>query len=218
MRTSEAGINLIKQFEGCRLKAYKPVAAEKYYTIGWGHYGADVTANMTISQQQADEILVADLKKFEKAVTKTGLELNQNQFDALVSFTYNCGAGNLQKLVKNRTHSQIADAMLLYNKGANKQVLSGLMRRRELERALFLSDDMNEIEIRIKEPTAVLKRGSKGVGVKWVQAKLNSHGYNLAVDGIFGAGTEFAVIKFQKSHGLTPDGIVGKLTRAELQK
>lgn len=217
MRTSEAGINLIKQFEGCRLKAYKPVASEKYYTIGWGHYGADVTANMTISQQQADEILVADLKKFEKDVTKTDLELNQNQFDALVSFTYNCGAGNLQKLVKNRTHSQIADAMLLYNKGANKQVLSGLMRRRELERALFLSDgSMTETEV--KEPTAVLKRGSKGVGVKWVQTKLNSHGYNLAVDGIFGAGTEFAVLKFQKSHGLTADGIVGKLTRAELKK
>lgn len=217
MRTSQNGINLIKQFEGCRLKAYKPVAAEKYYTIGWGHYGADVTENMTISQEKADAILVEDLKKFERSVTGTKLDLNQNQFDALVSFTYNCGAGNLQKLVKDRTLSQIADAMLLYNKGADKKVLSGLMRRRELERALFLSDgSMTETEI--KEPTANLKRGSKGVGVKWVQTKLNSHGYNLAVDGIFGAGTEFAVIKFQKSHDLTADGIVGKLTRAELKK
>ena len=59
MKTSANGINLIKQFEGCRLKAYKPIAAEKYYTIGYGHYGPDVSANMTITQAQADAFLVA---------------------------------------------------------------------------------------------------------------------------------------------------------------
>ena len=140
MKTSDNGKNIIKNFEGCRLTAYKPVAAEKYYTIGWGHYGADVTANMTISQERADEILNEDLKKFENRVNGTGLTLTQNQFDALVSFTYNCGAGNLQSLVKNRSLNEIADAMLLYNKGADKKVLPGLVSRRKLERELFLKD------------------------------------------------------------------------------
>lgn len=138
MKTSDKGKNIIKKFEGCRLTAYKPIAAEKYYTIGWGHYGADVTANMTISQERADELLTEDLKKFEDRVNGTGLTLTQNQFDALVSFTYNCGAGNLSSLVKNRSLNEIADAMLLYNKGADKKVLPGLVSRRKLERDLFL--------------------------------------------------------------------------------
>lgn len=138
MKTSDKGKNIIKKFEGCRLTAYKPVAAEKYYTIGWGHYGADVAANMKISQERADELLNEDLKKFEDRVNGTGLTLTQNQFDALVSFTYNCGPANLQSLVKNRSLNEIADAMLLYNKGADKKVLPGLVERRKLERNLFL--------------------------------------------------------------------------------
>lgn len=137
MTTSKNGIDLIKQFEGCRLKAYKALPSEQYYTIGYGHYGADVTAGMTISQADADEFLKRDLTKFETYVEKTGLKLNQNQFDALVSFTYNCGPGNLLKLVAGRTILQIGDAILKYNKAGGK-VLKGLQRRREAERALFL--------------------------------------------------------------------------------
>ena len=138
MKTSQNGINLIKKFEGCRLTAYKPVATEKYWTIGYGHYGPDVAPNMKISQAQAEAYLVADLKRFEDAVDATGLALNQNQFDALVSFAYNCGAGNLKKLVNGRSLSQIADAMLAYNKGSGK-VLPGLVKRRQAERDLFCS-------------------------------------------------------------------------------
>lgn len=137
MKTSQKGIELIKKFEGCVLTAYKPVAAEKYYTIGYGHYGADVSAGMKISSAQAEAYLIADLASSEKAVASTGLSLNQNQFDALVSFTYNCGAGNLKKLVKGRSLSEIADALLLYNKGSGK-VLAGLVKRRKAERELFL--------------------------------------------------------------------------------
>lgn len=136
MKISSNGLGLIKQFEGCRLKAYKCVNTEKYYTIGYGHYGADVSSNMTITQAQADAFLVADIAKFESHVNATGLMLNQNQFDALVSFTYNCGQGNLKKLIANRTLSQIADAMLLYNKSGGK-VLPGLVNRRKAEQTLF---------------------------------------------------------------------------------
>ena len=68
MKTSTAGINLIKKFEGCRLNAYKPVPTEKHWTIGYGHYGPDVTPGMVITQAQAEIMLGIDLQKYEQAV------------------------------------------------------------------------------------------------------------------------------------------------------
>ena len=85
-----------------------------------------------------------DLKKFETYVNNKSYvphQLNQNQFDALVSFTYNCGPGNLKKLVANRTLPEIANEILSYNKSKGKY-LRGLARRREAERKLFLSGDL----------------------------------------------------------------------------
>lgn len=137
MKTSKNGIELIKKFEGCRLTAYKPVITEKYYTIGYGHYGADVQKDMRITHSQAEAYLKSDLQKFEKAVNDLGFTLTQNQFDSLVSFTYNCGAGNLKKLVKGRNLREIADALLLYDK-SNGKPLKGLTKRRNEERTLFL--------------------------------------------------------------------------------
>ena len=65
MRTiGEAGLALIKQFEGCRLTAYKPVSTEKYWTIGWGHYGPEVEEGQTITQAEADQLLLADCRQF----------------------------------------------------------------------------------------------------------------------------------------------------------
>lgn len=137
MNISQEGINLIKNFEGIRLTAYKALPTEEYYTIGIGHYGPDVHEGMTISEARAEELFKSDVKKFEDAVTKLNLKLNQGQFDALVSFAYNCGAGNLRKLTSGRSLSQIADALPLYNKAGGK-VLTGLTRRRQAERELFL--------------------------------------------------------------------------------
>lgn len=90
-KISQAGIDLIKSFEGCRLVAYKPVATETFFTIGWGHYGPDVKAGMTITQERADSMFVADLSKYEAYVNDpkyvpVTAQLNQNQYDALVSF------------------------------------------------------------------------------------------------------------------------------------
>ena len=224
MRTSKATLDKIAEFEGIRLKAYKPVAAEKYWTIGVGHYGPDVTEGMTITRQQAMDLFDKDIKKFEGYVTSTGLTLNQAQFDALVSFTYNCGPGNLAKLIKGRNSQQIADAMLLYNKGSGK-VLPGLTRRRKWERELFLSDstaasqpDPSAQRNPYPVPTQLLRRGSTGVGVRWLQRELVSHGYHLLVDGIYGPKTEQAVRDFQQAAGLKCDGLVGPLTRNALQK
>lgn len=214
MTTSKAGIALIKRYEGCRLQAYKPIPAERYYTIGYGHYGPDVAPNMVISQAEAEAILVNDLKKYEQAVNSTGLTLNQSQFDALVSFAYNCGVGNLKKLVANRTPEQIADAMLAYNKGSGK-VLPGLTKRRQEERALFLSSNPTGNPYPVPEKS--IKLNSKGNGVRWLQYILNEKGgYKLIVDGTAGLLTIGAVMDWQKKHGLEADGIVGPKTKESL--
>lgn len=136
MKTSSRGIQLIKSFEGCHLTAYKCPAG--VWTIGYGHT-AGVKEGQTITQAQADAYLASDLEKYEKYVANTKLDLNQNQFDALVSFAYNCGQGNLKTLTQNRTMSQIAAAMLLYTKSGGK-VLQGLVRRRQAEYDLFVAD------------------------------------------------------------------------------
>lgn len=137
----EAGLALIQQFEGCRLKAYKPVSTEKYWTIGWGHYGPDVKEGQVITQAEADALLAADCQRFADAVDNSAnvpltARLNANQRDALISFTFNCGAGALRKLCKGRTLPQVRDAMALYNKSGGR-VLKGLERRRAVEQALF---------------------------------------------------------------------------------
>ena len=147
MKINKEGLELIKSFEGCRLVAYDDLQPNKRITdksqvkgtltIGYGHT-VGVTVGMVINQAQADNMLKSDMKKYEKYVTdNVSINLNENQFSALVSFCYNCGVGNLRTLVKNRTAEQIADAILLYNKASGK-VLKGLVRRREAERELFL--------------------------------------------------------------------------------
>lgn len=221
MRTSQRGIDLIKSFEGCRLVAYKPVPTEQYWTIGYGHYGADVKPGEKISQAQAEMYLRADLEKFERAVDALGLPLNQDQHDALTSFAYNCGAGNLKKLCEGRTLPQIADKMLAYNKAGGK-VLAGLTRRREAERTLFLMGTVSKGKVPgvnpnpYIEPTKNVRLNSKGNDARWLQFELNRRGYRLIVDGIAGRKTIDALMEYQKENGLVADGICGSKTRASL--
>lgn len=136
-----AGLALIQKFEGCRLKAYKPVKTEKYWTIGWGHYGPDVREGQTITQAEADAMLKEDCQRFADAVDNPAYcpltaQLNANQRDALISFTFNCGAGCLKTLCRGRSLSQICAAMALYDK-SNGKPLAGLARRRAAEQVLF---------------------------------------------------------------------------------
>ncbi len=135
MKTSQNGIDLIKQFEGCRLTAYKCPAG--VWTIGYGHT-AGVQAGQSITQEQADAYLREDLARFEQHVgTYDKYHWNQNEFDALISFAYNIG--NIDQLTANGTRNKdtIADKMLLYNKAGGK-VLGGLSKRRNAERVLFV--------------------------------------------------------------------------------
>lgn len=136
MRTSQNGINLIKQFEGCRLDAYKCPAG--VWTIGYGHT-AGVKQGDKISAAQAEAYLRADLEKYEKKVDKySKYNWNQNEFDAMVSFAYNLGSIDKLTADGTRTKAVIAEKILLYNKAGGK-VLEGLNKRRKAERELFLT-------------------------------------------------------------------------------
>ena len=143
MNTSPKGIALIKEFEGLRLKAYKCPGG--VWTIGYGHT-AGVKSGMVITEAQAEEYLKADLIVFERYLNGLRLALNQNQFDALVSFIYNVGTGNfssstlLRKVRANPQENSIMDEFLrwVYSKG---RVLPGLQRRRLDEMKLYFSND-----------------------------------------------------------------------------
>lgn len=228
MKTSKKGIDLIKSFEGCRLTAYKCPAG--VWTIGYGHTEG-VKEGQSITQEKADLYLALDLEKYEGYVEATNLQLNQNQFDALVSFAYNCGYGNLKSLVKNRTLTQIAEAMLLYNK-ANGTVLSGLVRRRQAEHDLFVSE-MNSDQEETKEtyvgdnpypvPTYTLYRRRMGMRedyVKWLQWEAKDLGFPMdnhgGIDGQFGDYTEKVVGAIQVLLDLEDDKKCGPKTIAAL--
>ena len=139
MRISEKGIALITAFEGFSPKACKCVPTEKYYTIGFGHYGKDVKSTDTITKAGALDLLKSDLARFEKKVMRYDSEYhyNQNEFDALVSFAYN--VGSIDSLTKNGTRSkaEIAKYITMYNRSGGR-VLDGLTKRRAREKELFL--------------------------------------------------------------------------------
>lgn len=135
----QAGIDLIKRFEGVRLKAYL-LSCETYYTIGYGHHGPDVLPNMTISQERAEELLKVDLVRFENYVKKyvTDITLTQPRLNALTSYCYNRGPKGIKQLADNcHTVQEYADGIVIYW-GSAKRYKDALIRRRQAEQAVFL--------------------------------------------------------------------------------
>lgn len=134
---------LIKSFEGLELEAYLCPAG--IWTIGYGHTG-DVEKGEKITKEKADELLDIDLSVFRKGVRNlVKVPLNKNQFGALVSFAYNVGLGNLKsstllRMLNAGDYNGAADQLLRWNK-SNGKVLRGLARRREAERAVFLTPE-----------------------------------------------------------------------------
>ena len=141
MRISSKGIDLIKSFEGLRLEAY--LDSVDVPTIGYGHT-RKVQLGQTITAEQAESFLMEDIHEFELAIQRlVYVPLSQNQFDAIVSFTFNVGIGNLKRstLLKKLNAGNIAGAANEFNKWvyAGKEKLKGLVKRRDKERLLFIS-------------------------------------------------------------------------------
>ena len=139
MKTSKTGLDLIKHFEGCELYAYKCPAG--VWTIGYGHTKG-VEPGMQITEQDAEDMLKEELIEYESYINDlVTVGLNQNQFDAMVSWVYNLGAGNLKastllKVLNAGDYAGVPEQMLRWNKAGGK-VLEGLTRRRQAEADLF---------------------------------------------------------------------------------
>ena len=148
MRISPRGLSLLKQIEGCRLIPYKDSAG--LWTIGYGHLIADGktlpdSAKYKITQKQADLLLKYDVMPREKAVERLcTVPLSQNEFDALVSFVFNLGAGCFQRStirqkLNRGDRAGAAKVLLRYNRSGGR-VTRGLVRRRMAEFKLFMSN------------------------------------------------------------------------------
>jgi lysozyme len=144
MKTSQVGLALIKHYEGFRSKPYRCPAGK--WTIGYGHLINDgrnlpVDYNRVFSIGEINALLIADLKRFERGVALyCPVQLTQNQFDALVSFSFNLGLGTLQRSTVRQKINRgdfkgAAKVLLQYNKAGGK-VLKGLDLRRKDEARL----------------------------------------------------------------------------------
>lgn len=141
MKTSEKGKALIKKYEGCRLKAYKCPAG--VLTIGYGHTN-NVRIDDVITQAEADKLLDIDIVIKEKEVNSVlRVPVTQGQYDALVSFAFNLGIGNLKKstLLRLINQGKYKNASNEFSRWvyAGGKVLAGLVKRRNEEKELFLS-------------------------------------------------------------------------------
>ena len=227
--TSQEGLKLIKAFEGLHRLKQGPqgVYVEAYldpvnvWTIGWG-CTEGVYQGMKITRAQAEEMFKKEIEKFEAAVAKAvKVQINDNQFSALVSFSYNVGAralfeSTLLKLLNQGKFQEAADQFPRWDK-AGGQVLLGLSRRRRAERALFLSQPWEDFltwkpsrVLRLADPGQPLMQGEDA---RQLQKALAKAGFNIQVDGIFGNDTDKAVREFQQQKRITVDGIVGDETR-----
>ena len=144
MKLNQDGIDLIKHFEQCRLKAYPdPATGKAPWTIGWGATGEGIGPNVTWTQEQCDQRLVADLASVSARVLRIiTVPCTDNQFSAMISLAYNIGLGNLKsstllKLVNSKDFSNASKEFCKWSK-ANGKVMGGLLTRREAEEALFL--------------------------------------------------------------------------------
>jgi GH24 family phage-related lysozyme (muramidase) len=211
--TSKAGIDLIKRFEGLRLVAY--LDAVGVPTIGYGHTRS-VHMGQRVSEAEADAMLKDDLTRFEHAVNDyVSVEINQHEFDALVSFAFNVGADALRRstllrLLNEGKRQGAAEQFLRWDKAGGRR-LDGLKARRTEERDLFL------------RPMYVSEHFDRAQ--PWDPDGLAIDLPTLRSPFPLSAGTEVlrrllppsrdlddAVKRFQSGAGLTPDGVVGPVT------
>ena len=225
LKTNQAGLDLIAKWEGCVLKQYICPAGKP--TIGYGHVvlpGESFPA--TITKEQAMDLLRKDVERFEQGVYRNvTVPLNENQFAALVSFTFNVGEGglvntNVGNAVNAGQFDQVPGALLAWSKARVKgvlQTLPGLHNRRKSEGELFVrpvvgSDPAQAFVTWTKDRLIVAQRKLQALGL-----------YTIKVDGIWGPSTAKAVDDFAAQSGVSagptpqvgvPQGYLDALTAA----
>jgi len=226
-RTNNEGFKLLTTFEGCRLDAYDDGVG--VWTIGYGHTKG-IHEGMTITQAQAEQFLQEDLEIFESYVEDgIQVDVNEDQFSALVCFCFNVGpeafgSSTLLRKLNAGDYQGAAEQFPVWNKGGGEPML-GLTRRRLAEQALFFSkfwqpfltyegDGTTSGQAATPRTLKLTSPMLQGEDVRRVQEALLKAGLGVGdgADGIFGNVTDAAVKQFQKSKGLTEDGIVGDQT------
>lgn len=189
--------------------------------------GVPFEPGCTMTRAEADQALIylAD-EEYGAAVNRfLGKTVPQNVFDAMLSMVFNCGAGALDwtwaQLAKDGDYQAAAERLRRTAVTAKGKRLAGLVARREDE-ARLLSTGVYASGGKVTMPAddamsdGILKRGERGEAVSNMQRNLTRMGFQLKADGVFGFGTEAALIAFQKSQGLLADGIAGPKTLAKL--
>ena len=218
----QAGLALIKKFEGCRLTAYQDAVG--VWTIGYGHTSG-VKCGQAITQAQAEQYLISDCQKFANYVDSVAYvpitaSLNDNQRDALISFSFNLGQGNLRKLCAGRSASQIATAMPQYCNAGGKK-LAGLVTRRAAEVKLFNTVVAEQSKVEQNQPSVEvpeekkeseyfmfecpnLQAGDTGLSVLFLQTLLRGRDYReVGLTQTFDSNTAIAVLDLKKRNGLS---------------
>lgn len=177
MKTSEKGLQLIRDAEGLRLKAYHD--SEGVLTIGYGHTGRmsppKVFANSSITKAEAEEYLRGDAAEAEKIVLRNvRVPLSQNEFDALVSWVFNLGEGNLKRstLLRKLNDGDYAGAAEQFSRwvyGGTK-VLPGLVKRRAAERALFEQPGLSLPPVQAPQPEPKPAPAAQGFWASFIAA------------------------------------------------
>ena len=209
MKTSQVGLDLITRWEGLKLTRYTCIAGKP--TIGVGHVILPGENYQTITKEQAMDILAKDVERFEKAVKKhITAKLNQNQFDALVSFIFNTGEGgivntNVQNAINSGNFGEVPARLLEWSKARINGVLQtnqGLYNRRLSEGQLFAKDSSTTVTSAVAMVTWTVQSLAEA------QTKLAKLGlYTIKIDGIWGPSTSAAISKFasDKKIDLGPD-------------
>lgn len=244
MQVSASGLIDIAHHEGICLQPYLDTV--DVWTVGLGHTAAAGPPNplsvSSLTIKEAFDLLRVDLaKQYEPAVRAYAPKnLTQFQYDALTSFCFNLGPGNLKRLASGRTLNQIADAITLYSRAGNNP--TAVLGRRKLEQRLFREGVYARPDGLVPVIPVINNRPAYSKGrlidvrpyvvegaddtvppvplardVRRLQTILNEGGAGLVVDGVLGPKTRAAIIRFQQQHGLVPDGIAGPLTWAKLE-